>query len=110
MALIKCPECGRAVSSAAANCPQCGYPIQLPQPAPVGNAGGQRPPQPKWNKGVAALLSLIIPGAGQMYKGQVGNGLVWLVFVVIVYAAFNALGLILHLLCIFGAASGDPYK
>ena len=27
MALIKCPDCGREVSSSAVACPQCGYPI-----------------------------------------------------------------------------------
>lgn len=27
MALIKCPECGNEVSSSAASCPKCGYPI-----------------------------------------------------------------------------------
>lgn len=27
MALIKCPECGATVSSAAVACPKCGYPI-----------------------------------------------------------------------------------
>jgi len=27
MALIKCPECGGQVSTAAATCPSCGYPI-----------------------------------------------------------------------------------
>lgn len=27
MALIKCPECGKEVSDAAAACPQCGFPI-----------------------------------------------------------------------------------
>lgn len=27
MALIKCPECGKEVSSNAASCPNCGYPI-----------------------------------------------------------------------------------
>lgn len=27
MAMIKCPECGKDVSSSAANCPNCGYPI-----------------------------------------------------------------------------------
>lgn len=32
MALIKCPECSREVSSAAAACPQCGHPINA---APV---------------------------------------------------------------------------
>lgn len=28
MALIQCPECGKAVSSQAANCPECGHPIK----------------------------------------------------------------------------------
>lgn len=27
MALIKCPECGKEVSSEASNCPNCGHPI-----------------------------------------------------------------------------------
>ena len=67
-------------------------------------------PQPKWSGGVAAVLSLIIPGAGQMYKGQVANGLCWLVFVVIAYFMLVVPGLILHLFCIIGAASGDPTK
>lgn len=67
-------------------------------------------PQPKWNGGIAALLSFLIPGAGQMYKGQVGNGLVWFAVVVIGYFALIVPGLILHLFCIIGAASGDPTK
>ena len=28
MALIKCPECGKEVSSSAKNCPNCGCPIE----------------------------------------------------------------------------------
>ncbi len=28
MALIKCPECGKEVSDAASNCPNCGYPLR----------------------------------------------------------------------------------
>lgn len=27
MALIKCPECGKEISSSAASCPNCGHPI-----------------------------------------------------------------------------------
>jgi TM2 domain-containing membrane protein YozV len=67
-------------------------------------------PPAKWNGGIAAVLSLVIPGAGQMYKGQVGNGLVWLIVVVIGYFMLVVPGLILHLCCIVGAASGDPTK
>lgn len=32
MAMIKCPECGRMVSSMAASCPTCGYPIAKSAP------------------------------------------------------------------------------
>ena len=31
MALIKCPECGREISSMAESCPHCGYPIHKSQ-------------------------------------------------------------------------------
>ena len=32
MALIKCPECGKEVSTAAETCPHCGYPINKNEP------------------------------------------------------------------------------
>ncbi len=59
-----------------------------------------------WNPGTAAVLSLVIPGAGQMYKGQVFNGLFWLFCVVIGYLLFIFPGVILHIFCIIGAYSG----
>ncbi|WP_422843570.1 zinc ribbon domain-containing protein [Acidovorax sp. M2(2025)] len=39
MALVRCPECGREVSSHAPACPGCGYPLQArgaPAPEPQG--------------------------------------------------------------------------
>lgn len=105
MALVTCPECRKEISSAAASCPGCGHPMMAsPLSLPLAVA------PPKWSPGVAALLSFLIPGAGQMYKGQVGNGLVWFFFVIVGYFALLVPGLILHLLCIIGAASGDPTK
>ncbi len=106
--MITCPECDREISSRAEACPHCGCPISPSGPVQIVQAPA--PPQRKWNPGIAALLSLVIPGAGQMYKGQVFNGLVWLVVVVIGYVVFVIPGLVLHLFCIIGAASGDPYK
>ena len=39
MALIKCPECGRDVSTAAKTCPGCGFPIaEQPTPTPTPTA------------------------------------------------------------------------
>ncbi|MBO0784338.1 MAG: hypothetical protein J2P37_36510 [Ktedonobacteraceae bacterium] len=35
MALLSCPECHHDVSSQAASCPNCGYPLQPQEEAPV---------------------------------------------------------------------------
>src|SRR5690242_15818053 len=35
MALIKCPECAKDVSDAAAACPHCGHPIRQAPPTPA---------------------------------------------------------------------------
>jgi hypothetical protein len=95
MALVQCPECHKDVSSAAVSCPSCGHPILH-----VSN-----PPERTWSPGIAAVLSLVIPGAGQMYKGKVGSGLAWLLFVIIGYAFYIVPGIILHIFCIVSAAS-----
>lgn len=64
----------------------------------------------KWSPGIAALLSFLIPGAGQIYKGRVLEGLVWFVAVTIGYFLLLFPGLFLHFICILTAASGDPYQ
>ena len=38
MALIRCPECGREISSHAPACPSCGYPLQAAGKAPAPGA------------------------------------------------------------------------
>ena len=43
MALIKCPECGKEVSTAATSCPHCGYPLKRTQ----GNHTQEIYPKPK---------------------------------------------------------------
>lgn len=98
---IECPYCSEPIKATAQKCRHCGEFI--------GKARKANAPA-KWSPGIAALLSFIIPGAGQLYKGQVLNGVLWFVFVIIGYACFIIPGLVLHLICIFGAASGDPRK
>ena len=78
---------------------QAEAPYQAPFPVPV---------QSRPSNGVAAVLSLFIPGAGQMYKGKVGQGIAWLIFTVLGYVALVVPGIVLHLICIFHAASMDP--
>lgn len=98
MAMMKCPDCGKDVSNQATACPGCGHPIKAAEARPIVVSAGP-------SAGVAAVLSLVIPGAGQMYAGSVGGGIAWLIFVVLGYLAFVVPGLILHLLCILSAAS-----
>lgn len=66
--------------------------------------------QRKWSPGIAAVLSFLIPGLGQLYRGKILRGLLWFLAAVIGYAAFIVPGIVIHLLCIFAAASGDPTK
>ncbi|HYE57110.1 MAG TPA: hypothetical protein VD948_01345 [Rhodothermales bacterium] len=48
------------------------------------------------NPALAAGLSLIIPGAGQMYCGQVGMGAALLIAAIIGYWIFIVPGVIVH--------------
>lgn len=59
---------------------------------------------PNYNPGIAAVLSFFIPGAGQIYRGNVLTGMAWLFFVVGGYMAFIAPGLVLHAACVLCAA------
>ena len=67
------------------------------------------PPVQKWSPGLAAVLSFLLPGLGQLYKGQVLNGIVWFFLVGFGYAALILPGLLLHFFCVLGALSGNPW-
>lgn len=112
----QCPYCAETIKAQATVCRFCGRNLGTDQPPQaVGSSQPQAPviiqspPQRQWSPGVAAVLSLVIPGAGQIYKGQIGKGLFHLIVIVIGYALFIIPGLILHVLCIIDATRGDPY-
>jgi TM2 domain-containing membrane protein YozV len=67
------------------------------------------PPVQRWSPALAAVLSVLVPGLGQAYKGQVLNGIVWFFLVGVGYLALVLPGLLLHFFCIVGAASGNPW-
>lgn len=106
--LQNCPACGNEVSRNAEFCPKCGEPFV------ASRASRQR----LWSPGIAVLLSLFIPGAGQIYKGQVGAGIIWLIITVMfLYGGWIAeepisiiIGLILYIVCVVDAKKGDPTK
>jgi TM2 domain-containing membrane protein YozV len=43
-----------------------------------GGATGRSPAPEEWDRGIAIILSCCVPGLGQIYKGQTGRGLFWL--------------------------------
>jgi TM2 domain-containing membrane protein YozV len=69
-----------------------------------------QPPVQRWSPGLAAVLSFFLPGLGQLYKGQIINGVVWFFMVMCGYAALILPGLILHFFCVLGALSGNPWS
>ena len=103
-----CPFCAEDIKDAAIVCKHCGRNLmKTSQSSPVQTQVivQQLPNQP--SAGVAAVLSLIVPGAGQLYRGRLLSGLVWFVCVVVGYMLFIVPGLILHFCCIVAAASGS---
>jgi TM2 domain-containing membrane protein YozV len=69
-----------------------------------------QPPVQRWSPGLAAVLSFFLPGLGQLYKGQIFNGIVWFFMVMCGYAALILPGLILQFVCVLGALSGNPWS
>lgn len=58
-----------------------------------------RPPSP----GVAAVLSVLVPGLGQLYSGRLVAGAVWFVATAFFYHAVLLPGFLLHALCVWSA-------
>lgn len=102
---VKCPMCREEIAYAAMKCKHCGEYLDGRVTAPVQPVVQVIHAQPTWSSGVAAALSFIIPGLGQIYKGQPINGIVWFFLVVFGYCFFIVPGLLLHLVCIVGAAN-----
>ena len=119
-----CPFCKAELAEGAIKCRYCGEFTdgRIPKPEPAQQSfitqGAPAAKVAKWHPGVAAVLSLVIPGAGQMYKGQVLDGIVWffLVFFAYGFGIGSGIPLILlpsaalHIFCIVSASQGNPYK
>jgi hypothetical protein len=57
------------------------------------------------NAAAAAVLSLIVPGAGQLYAGRPLSGVAWFALVTMGYMLLIIPGVLLHILCVASAAS-----
>jgi hypothetical protein len=82
---------------------------RLPRPRTESHALVRRDPyelevrQPP-NPAAAAVLSMIVPGAGQLYAGRPLSGVVWFALVTMGYLLLVIPGVMLHILCVASAA------
>ncbi len=56
--------------------------------------------------GIAAVLSVLIPGLGQVYNGRLLAGACWFLAASFAYWAILVPGFIVHALCVWTAYSG----
>lgn len=87
--MVFCRECGERISATAPTCPNCGAPQE-------GKSGAKKEKDP----GIAALASLIVPGAGQLYNGQFVRGAIAFVGVGVVDVILVLVALVLSLILI----------
>ena len=84
-----CQTCGTAVTDGSRFCPSCGR-GQPGAPATPVAAPASIPEK----YGVAALLSFLLPGLGEVVKGQILKAiLIWLGTIVFVVLSFVVIGL-----------------
>ncbi|HVG18665.1 MAG TPA: hypothetical protein VNI02_06400 [Blastocatellia bacterium] len=80
-----CQNCGTNNSDWSHACTNCGrqfQPVSHGGGPPSGYAVGYAParaPQPPKNPGVAAVLSFLFVGLGQIYNGEIGKGLIFII-------------------------------
>ena len=53
----------------------------------------------------AAVLSMVVPGAGQLYAGRPLSAIAWFALVTMGYMLLIVPGVLLHILCIASAAA-----
>ncbi|MDO5861593.1 MAG: zinc ribbon domain-containing protein [Thermoplasmata archaeon] len=79
-----CSGCGKEIPKGAAFCPECG--TRAGEASRSGSVNTDTAVMfNKKSEGVALILSLIIPGLGQMYIGQFKRGAGFLVLAILIY-------------------------
>jgi TM2 domain-containing membrane protein YozV len=89
--MIDCPHCNAKLENSPelagqlVSCPSCGGHFQMPPIAPpqavpfafaaTPQAASQQYRQESRAPGIAAVMSFVIPGAGQIFNGQIGKGI-----------------------------------
>lgn len=67
-----CSNCGNEIDEKAEICPKCGVRVK---PVSIRTE--------KKSSGIAAIASFFIPGLGQIYNGQIGKGIMFIIISII---------------------------
>ncbi len=59
--------------------------------------------------GIAAVLSVVVPGLGQVYSGRLLAGALWFLGTCIAYSAVLLPGFLVHAFCVWSAYKGAIY-
>lgn len=70
-----CPECGEELEGSPRFCPSCGAELRGGGGGRVGGAGVVQVTVGTKSPGLAAVLSFLISGLGQIYVGRIGRGI-----------------------------------
>ena len=68
MALIKCPECGKEISSLAVACPNCGAPIQSASASPPASSSAPIPTPVSASGSQSFVDKNLLPGEAVVYR------------------------------------------
>jgi TM2 domain-containing membrane protein YozV len=107
---VECSFCREVIKPNAKKCKHCGEILDATlrpvanQPAVIHHHAAQFSP------GALMGLSFVIPGLGQICKGQPINGIAWFIVVAVGYGLFCVPGLILHICCILAAGGQFPIE
>lgn len=81
--MLFCSKCGNEILEASLFCNKCGYELVLNAEINVAN---NQSIQENKNNGPAIILSFLFPGLGQLYKGQLKKGFIYMIVQIVLIA------------------------
>jgi TM2 domain-containing membrane protein YozV len=87
-----CVNCGAEIDARAEICPKCGVRVAPPPPSVAPAV-----PVTRKSEGIAAVLSFLFVGLGQIYNGQIGKGIMFVIIgIILVFTMIFLIGFILY--------------
>ena len=89
-----CVNCGAEIDARAEICPKCGVRVTPPPPQ---SSSAPNVMFERKNEGLAAVLSFLFVGLGQIYNGEISKGIMFIIVgVIAVLTMFLLIGFIIY--------------